>query len=237
MTDNHLPLAPPATAEKLPCASDLSALVRLLYSYQHRANFVDVAPWIKIRVNRQQYDLLRETIERLFRRFDFDPTRKTLILRMPSAVHDFFSNLVAGELRDRLQGIASQGGNIGTLAANIISGGSSRIRLSEGVPESSSVIERRPDAQFQHTGAVYPGVVLEVSYTQDGKNVSKIAQDYILYSNGDVKAVIGVRVNKDKDASLSLWSPKYTRSDGKEVLEAEEIISNASRGSADPYYF
>ncbi|KID95219.1 hypothetical protein MAJ_08793, partial [Metarhizium majus ARSEF 297] len=229
---SQLPLTPPATVEKFShasVASDFSALVRSLYFYQHQAKIVDLAPWIEINVNQEQYDLLRETIERLFQRFDFNPNNKTLILRMPSPVHDFFSNLLAKELQDQLKS---------TFAADITSGGSSRILLSEGEPGSSSVVRRQPDAQFQHPEAVYPGVVLEVSYAQDGKNVPKIAQDYILYSNGDVKAVIGVDINKGEDANLSLWSPKYTWSAEEEieVLEAEELISNVpfrlSNGSA-----
>ncbi|KAG8410212.1 hypothetical protein J3458_018248 [Metarhizium acridum] len=228
---SQLPLTPPATAEKLPRASDasdFSALVRLLHSYRHRAKIVDLAPWIEINVNREQYGLLRETIERLFQRFDFEPANKTLILRMPSPGHDFFSNLLAKELQHQLESIASRGGSIGTFAAAITSGGSSRILLLEGEPGSSSVVRRQPDAQFQHPEAVYPGVVLEVSDAQDGKNVPKIAQDYILYSNGDIKAVVGVDIHKDEDANLSLWCPKYTWSAEEEikVLEAEAIISN-----------
>jgi hypothetical protein len=53
---------------------------------------------------------------------------------------------------------------------------------------------REPDAQFQQRDAEYPGVVLEISYSRDGKDLKKLAWDYIQYSNGDIKVVIGIDI-------------------------------------------
>lgn len=48
-------------------------------------------------------------------------------------------------------------------------------------------------------------MVVEISYSQDGKNLEKLAQDYILYSNGDIKAVIGIDINYGgKESTVSL---------------------------------
>jgi hypothetical protein len=95
--------------------------------------------------------------------------------------------------------------------------------------QGTRVVHRRePDAQFQHRDAEYPGVVLEVSYSQDGKDLKKLAWDYIQYSNGDIKVVIGIDIkySNTKEATLSVWRPRYIREDGEEleILEAEERI-------------
>jgi len=64
-------------------------------------------------------------------------------------------------------------------AARIASWGCARIFLKEDYPDRDSqgtrVFHRRePDAQFQHRDAEYPGVVLETSYSQDGKDLKKL---------------------------------------------------------------
>jgi len=76
---------------------------------------------------------------------------------------------------------------------------------------------READGQFQHQDAAYLGVVLEVSYSQDGKILRKLASDYILRSNGDIKSVIGLDINYVRASTVSLWRPNYIREDGEEV--------------------
>lgn len=229
----RLPPSPPATEERCGRASDgstVEGLSRRLNQYQHQAQSSSVAPFIKVEINKQQYDVLHETIEHSFQRFDWEPANGRLFLRMPSPVHDFFSTLFANYVRDELKSTAEKGGEAGEFASQITSGGSSRILLTEQETERpQGVIRRQPDAQFQHPRAAYPGVVVEVSYSQDGKNLKKLAQDYILYSNGDIKAVVGFDINYgEKMCTVSLWRPKYTRleSEEGEILEASQDISH-----------
>jgi hypothetical protein len=87
-------------------------------------------------------------------------------------------------------------------------------------------VRREPDGQFQHPDAAYPRVVLEVSYSQDGKNLKKLACDYILRSNGDIKAVIGVDIKDKKESTVSLWRPNYLNEEEEiEILEVRQDIS------------
>ena len=68
-------------------------------------------------------------------------------------------------------------------------------------------------------------MVLEVSYSQDGKNLKKLACDYILRSNGDIKAVIGVDINDGKESTVSLWRPNYLKEEDEfEILEVRQDI-------------
>lgn len=111
----------------------------------------------------------------------------------------------------------------GRFAKQIKDGGSSRVLLMEGMtqgeePNESAVPpQRHPDGQFQHYQAAYPGVVLEVSYSQDGKDLERLAWEYIQGSNGDIKAVIGIDINYTKDSTISLWRPSYIANDGEEM--------------------
>ncbi|KAK0655270.1 hypothetical protein B0T16DRAFT_310992, partial [Cercophora newfieldiana] len=132
--------------------------------------------------------------------FDYDPTSSLLTIRMPSPVHEFFTNLLANEIRDQLKEIAERADKVGDFAGQIEYGGSSRVLLREGISDeglgaTDHVVRREPDGQFQHPDAAYPGVVFEVPYSQDGKDLKKLASDYILRSNGDIKAVVGIDIN------------------------------------------
>jgi hypothetical protein len=80
-------------------------------------------------------------------------------------------------------------------------------------------------------------VVLEVSYSQDGKNLRKLAQDYILYSNGDIKVVVGMDINYGgRDSTVSLWRPKYTPSnDETDILEVRQEVAYKRHQSRTEY--
>ena len=156
-----------------------------------------------------------------------------LSVRMPTPVHDFFTASVANEISKQLEVIRHRRGAAAEFASRVASGGSARIFLKEDNldrdDQEPKVFHRRePDGQFQHCDAEYPGVVLEISYSQDGKDLKKLAWDYIQFSNGDIKVVIGIDIkySNTKEATLSVWRPRYIREDGEEleILEVEEKI-------------
>jgi hypothetical protein len=94
-------------------------------------------------------------------------------------------------------------GKAGEFASKVANRDSSRILLEE--VDSKWPVRRQPDTQFQHNDTAHPGVVVEVSYSQDRKNLPKLAQDYIIYSNGDNKAVIGIDNNYGgRESTVSL---------------------------------
>lgn len=154
-----------------------------------------------------------------------------LSVRMPTPVHEFFTVSITEEISKQLEVISHRGDSAAEFASRIANGGSARIFLKEDCPggdaRGTTVFHRRePDAQFQHRDAEYPGVVLEISYSQDGKDLKKLAWDYIQYSNGDIKVVIGIDIkySDTNEATLSVWQPRYIHEDGEEldILEAEE---------------
>jgi 2-oxoglutarate dehydrogenase complex dehydrogenase (E1) component-like enzyme len=76
-------------------------------------------------------------------------------------------------------------------------------------------IQRQPDDQFQYDEAEYPGVVYEAACSQDSRDLGKAAWTYILYSNANIKAVVGFELGyrKNKEARISMWQPRYLKED------------------------
>lgn len=96
--------------------------------------------------------------------------------------------------------------------------------------KGSSTIDFRPgrhdpDAQFGHSDAFYPGVVIEVACPQSEMDFAELAEEYILESAGDIRAVVCVKIPYAQDGvpTLSVWRPKIVLdSAGVETLIASE---------------
>jgi hypothetical protein len=171
-------------------------------------------------------------------RIDYDPKSGDFLVRMPSPIHEFLSASIADEIYENIKRIAAQHGATGEFASQIRKGASSRIRFIQDTEEEragnpSLVLQRHPDGQFQHRKAAYPGVVVEVSYSQDGKDLGKLAWQYIQLSNGDIKAVIGIDVNEEpKPSTISLWRVNSIWEDGEEILDVKQVIADQVCGKA-----
>ncbi|KAG9227946.1 hypothetical protein BJ875DRAFT_343528, partial [Amylocarpus encephaloides] len=57
----------------------------------------------------------------------------------------------------------------------------------------------------------YPGVVYEISCSQDGRELGK--------ANGNIKAVVGFELGygKKKEAPISMWQPRYLKESEEEL--------------------
>jgi hypothetical protein len=191
-------------------------------------------PLVIFKIDRKAYYSVAERLEQTLRYFDYDPDREILTIRMPTPIHEFFTASLNRYIERQLESIASRPGEAGEVASKIESGGSSRILLREGIPEGNCPLQHHPDGQFFYEHGKYPIVVLEISYSQARKRLRKLAQDYILYSNGNIKLVIGIDINyknkESQEATVSLWRPKYTRQDeDDDVLEVEQKMINHVR--------
>ncbi|KND86410.1 hypothetical protein TOPH_08961 [Tolypocladium ophioglossoides CBS 100239] len=216
-----LPPSPPATDERRQQTSDAPneglAAIEMLTNAANRDNLT----FVEVTLEKHQYKQHEKQLERLFRRHDYDPGRGLLVVRMPSTVHEYFLNRFVDLVTDQLKETASSATEASQFASQIESIGSARIFLREENRETA--LRRQPDAQFQHADAVYPGVVVEISCSQDGKRLSKLAQDYILGSNGDIKVVICIDINPHgKESTASIWRSKFTRSGDEYILESAQ---------------
>jgi hypothetical protein len=74
---------------------------------------------------------------------------------------------------------------------------------------SSTKSKHEPDASFWHDDAQYPGVIIEVAYSQKWKRLGRLAEEYLLDSDASVQVVVGLDIEYSKKgsrkATLSVW--------------------------------
>jgi hypothetical protein len=155
---------------------------------------------------------------------------------MPSKVHEVFNARVVQEIEAQLRSIARGAGPSADFSRQIDHDGSERLTFS--IPkvgeEGVETFQHEPDAIFEHRDAQYPGVVIEVSFTQKKKDLARLADSYILGSEGNIRVVVGLDIeyktaSKDpsKRATISLWRPKYNVTERAEMeLVAEQTVTD-----------
>jgi len=155
-------------------------------------------------------------------RYDFFPAAKRFVLRMPTGVHETFLNEVVDDLKRQLASIASRPS--AGFAQNIKAHRSTTISFGD-----SEYGDHQPDDQFQYSDSPYPGVIIEVSYSQKRKMLGRLADDYILGSDGDTRVVVGLDIGYggSKKATLSVWRARIGSNDlGGEKLDAEQVVTD-----------
>src|SRR5947209_5200278 len=88
--------------------------------------------------------------------------------------------------------------------------------------------KHEPDASFWHDDAQYPGVIIEVAYSQKRERLGRLAEDYLLDSDASVRVVVGLDIEYGKKRSLkatiSVWRTHVTDTDdGDELRVVQEI--------------
>ena len=140
---------------------------------------------------------------------------------MPTTIHEEFIASIVEEIQTQLKSIQDRSADF---AKEIRSGGSASIRFVD-----KEYSKHDPDAQFRHSKARFPGIVIEVSYSQKRKDLERLADDYILGSNSDIRVFVGLDIEykTDKKATLSVWRPKITTNEvGEKELVAQPIVAN-----------
>lgn len=130
---------------------------------------------------------------------------------MPSSLHEIFTQGITYLVQNQLRQVRGRGGIIGGWAQNIVSVGSAdvKLNLTDIRPDRS---KRSPDTSFAHQDARYPGLVVEVAYSQKAKNLRRLASDYILGSNGNIMMVLGLDLEYKGSSSAKayIWKPQYS---------------------------
>ena len=150
---------------------------------------------------------------------------------MPSILHDNFTRNVEHEIKSQLDNLAGRSDLLRAFAEKITLDGSGRIEF--GSPEviaenpESAQTSHEPDASFGYIDAVYPPVVVEISYSQKRKDLAKLADSYILDSDSNIRLVVGLDIEYlgTKKATISMWRPRLVTDDGanNKVLVVEQV--------------
>ena len=142
---------------------------------------------------------------------------------MPSLLHEAIKAKIVRDIESQFLSISNGVNPASAFAKSIEHGGSASINLSD--PEYG---KHEPDALFRHRQAQYPGVILEISYSQKRRDLGRVAEDYILGSSGNIRVVVGIDIDyKDKSATLSMWRSRlYINGAGEDELVAHPTLLN-----------
>lgn len=153
-------------------------------------------------------------------------------LEYPQRLHDTFIRRVVEEIKRQLNTISTLEPQLRSYIESIneVAG---RVEFPITAEDGhQAFIWREPDAMFSHDDARWPGVVIEVSYSQKRKNLRDLADDYILESNGGIKLVVGLDLeyHGSQKATISTWQLRRTIDEqGEEQYTASPIVEDQVR--------
>lgn len=149
---------------------------------------------------------------------------------MPTSIHETFIASVEEAILEQLRLIRDGSNEAALFAQKVHPTRSSEIHFPVDGALPSTKSKHEPDASFRHEGARYPGVIIEVAYSQKRKSLGRLADDYLLDSNANVRVLVGLDIEygnrKSRKATLSVWRPHVTHAaDGDELGVVQEIAN------------
>jgi hypothetical protein len=97
---------------------------------------------------------------------------------MPTRVHELFIDRVEDEIWSQLKAIRSGLDRKARFAQKVRPTQLTKIKFPASALSSKSKYEL--DASFGHPNAQYPGVIIEVAYSQKKKRLGQLAKNYLL---------------------------------------------------------
>ncbi|KAF5573535.1 hypothetical protein FPANT_12303, partial [Fusarium pseudoanthophilum] len=156
----------------------------------------------------EDFSSAREVIEATFRRFDYDPFRGVITIRMTTPIHDSFAGLLNKAVAVKLFPLKNGDNTTARFVQNIVPLLTSRNYLDNRKQPRLPVLDpkkkeqKSPDLQYRHELAQYSGLVVEIAYTQPAKQLKKLAQAYIRGSMGRIKTKAKYTLEEDGSAIL-----------------------------------
>lgn len=150
---------------------------------------------------------------------------------MPTGIHEIFIAGVEDAIRSQLKVIRDGSNGAALFAQKVHPARSTEIYFPVDDVLPSTKSKHEPDASFWHQDAQYPGVIIEVAYSQKRKSLRRLADDYLLDSDASVRVLVGLDIEYgnrgSRKATLSVWRPHVVRAaDGDDELRAVEEIAN-----------
>jgi len=128
---------------------------------------------------------------------------------MPTAVHELFIARVEDAIHSQLKLIREGSSSTAIFAQKVHPARSTGIYCPVDDAPPSTKSKHEPDASFWHDDAQYPGVIIEVAYSQKRKRLGRLAEEYLLDSDASVQVVIGLDIEygkkESRKATLSVW--------------------------------
>jgi len=234
------PLTPPPTNEK---AFTQAPRVIALFKDIQAGKHIKHHPWTEFQLAQGEYDEIEHQLDRdklLFGyvqdkiRYDYNGESHRLVVRMPTGVHELFIDGVEDAIRSQLKVIRSGSDRAALFAQKVRPARSTEISFPVDDAPSNTKSKYEPDASFWHDDAQYPGVIIEVAYSQKRKRLGRLADDYLLDSDANIRVVVGLDIEYGKKgsrkATLSVWRTHLAHTtDGDELQVVQEIADRAFR--------
>jgi hypothetical protein len=152
---------------------------------------------------------------------------------MPTAIHELFVARVEDTIFSQLKLIRDGRDNAAAFAQKVQLARSTEIYLSTDKFPSIKQSKYEPDASFWHDDAQYPGVIIEIAYSQKKKKLNRLAESYLLDSDTSVQVVIGLDIEygmkESRKATLSVWRSRIFYTDkGDELRVVQEIVDEVT---------
>jgi hypothetical protein len=149
---------------------------------------------------------------------------------MPTAVHELFIARVEDAILSRLKSIREGSDGTATFAQKVNPARSTEIRFPAESNPSDRKSKYEPDTSFWHDDAQYPGVVIEVAYSQKRERLDRLAEDYLLDSDASVQAVVGLDIGYGKKgsrkATLTVWRARVCHASTGDELRVEKEVTD-----------
>ncbi|MCJ1249937.1 hypothetical protein MMC30_007163 [Trapelia coarctata] len=190
--------------------------------------------WLEFALDRQHCPELMQALEErdLIHkiRYDYFFSTQTFVLRMASRPHEHVVEEVREDWFTEVKGVVRKGGPAADLAAKIMKGGSTSTSCNE--LKGMEYGRHSPDISFYYDKEVEsPRVVVEISYTQNKKELKNLAHEYLVGSDGKVTAMVGIDIgNTYHEASFEIWRADLTmQTNGKPKQIARRTFYNQFR--------
>ncbi|OAL56152.1 hypothetical protein IQ07DRAFT_583540 [Pyrenochaeta sp. DS3sAY3a] len=196
-------------------------------------------PWTEYQLEPGEYDriehilshnkaLLSFTKDKI--RYDYDLESHRLVVRMPTGVHERFIDRVEDAIRSQLKAIRGGSDKAASFAQKVQPARSTEIFFPAETDSFKGKSKYEPDTSFWHDDAEYPGVIIEVAYSQKRKRLDRLAENYLLDSDASVQVVVGLDVEYGKKgtkkATLSVWRTRIIHTPDGDELEAYRDVEN-----------
>ncbi|USP80714.1 hypothetical protein yc1106_07988 [Curvularia clavata] len=198
-------------------------------------------PEIKIQLSKKEYAHLQERLEQnpTFCNYVqekipyyYDEKTRAVIVRMPSRIHECFLWKFDNHVQTQLASICSEHRKQANFAQRVDAWGSAMIEF-EG-----SEVNYEPDISFGHDLAKFPGVIIEIGYSQNKKSLDRRAEDYLIDSEASIRAVICVKLpyqheqsrNATCEATFTVWRPReFHTAEGPRLRAVAEVEDEVFR--------
>ena len=160
---------------------------------------------------------------------------------MPTGVHELFIDGVEDAIRCQLKTIRGGSGNAARFARKVRPTRSTAIYFPVENSSSNAKSKHEPDASFWHKDAQYPGVIVEVSFSQKREALERLAETYLLDSDASVRAVVGLDIGYDRnetsEAILSVWRTQIFHTADGDELRVVKVVADEVRPAGNPSMF